>query len=399
MKRCEVLIVGGGIAGLCAAVVFQRHGFDVRVCERAEVLWPVGAGILLAPNALKVLEKLELYTSVREQGHVLEQGMRVTDANLSVIQSLGGAEEESLFHHHSLVIHRAVLQELLLSQLSEGTVHTGKSCSSVEQDTHGCRVLFEDGDTCLSDVVIGADGIHSAVRSQLFPEVTLRYSGETCWRGVADMDIPEQLVGMGIEMWGTGYRLGLFPMRQGQVYWFSTEKTKSGQKDGDVAGVKSMLVQRFSGFAGPGLEILQATSAQTITRHDLFDFVPMRSWHRGRIGLIGDAAHATTPNMGQGGCQSIEDAWGLQLALQEGIEQAEGAHQRIDWSGVLIRFEALRLDKAQFVVNNSYRFGKLAQWRNPWLCRLRNAFLRCTPQSVMLRQMRFLYELADGKVE
>ncbi len=382
-KAYTVHIVGCGIGGLTTAIALKQIGCDVKVFEAAPVLKPVGAGILMAPNAMKVFGRLGFAETVKERGHVLTRGLRVTNAQRRTIQQMGGPEERAIAGETSVAIHRGILQQVLLEVLGEEHVLTGKPCKHVEQDGERVTLHCEDGSTYTSDLLLGADGIHSAVRRSLFSEVPLRYGGETCWRGVAEFAAGEEWGGEGVEMWGGGVRLGLFPINDTQCYWFSTETAASGGADVDAASAKRMLVERFKDFGGPAAAILEATPEESIIRRDLFDFVPIDKWYKGHIALVGDAAHATTPNMGQGGCQAVEDAWALQLCVQ----------REATLSQALEAYEQMRRPKAMMVVNNSYSFGKVAQLRNPLLCWLRNIFLRMTPKSVYLKQIKTLYSL------
>jgi len=380
-KDRKVLIAGAGIGGLTAAVALQKLGFSVEVYEAAPVLKPTGAGIVLAPNALEVLRLLGLKENIQSAGHRLTHGMKVTDKNRNPIQELSGYDEKGMFGHSSTTIHRGALQQALLNVVGEDNVYTGKRCQKVEQTDDTVTLTCEDGTRATGHLLLGADGIHSAVRKQLFPNISLRYSGETCWRGISNFASGEKWSGRGFEMWGSSGRFGLMPISDTQVYWFSTQKVGPGGKDKSQEAAKAALVEKFAHYAEPVPMVLEGTPADKILRHDLFDFAPISNWSKGSIGLIGDAAHATTPNMGQGGCQAIEDAWGLYLCLQR--EQ--------DLAKALKDFQALRFPKASMVVKNSYLFGKLAQMKNPVLCWFRNAMLRMTPTSVILKQLKQLY--------
>lgn len=380
-QRC--IIVGAGIGGLTAGIALQQLGFDVVVYEAAPVLKPAGAGILLAPNALNVLEQLGCREKIQQKGHILTHGMKVTDRTRTSIQSIAGVNEKEQFGFQSSTIHRTALQQALLEELGTERVQVGKRCKNVQQDDEKVTLTCEDGSTDTADILLAADGIHSVVRKQLFSDKGLRYSGQTCWRGVAHFKAGKEWSGRGFEMWGRGIRLGILPISDEHVYWFSTLVTPAGGKDTDLQSAKDSLLDAFRDFADPALPVLKATPPESIIRHDLFDFEPISQWVQGRIALIGDAAHATTPNMGQGGCQAIEDAWGLQLAFRE--------HASI--TDALLAFQELRLPKATMVVKNSYMGGKMAGLRNPLLCWIRNKMLRLIPASVVLKQLKNLYTI------
>lgn len=379
----SVLIVGGGIAGLSAGIALKQLGFQVTILEAAPTLAPAGAGILLAPNAMQSLNELGCAQKVQAKGHILKNGMNLTNYRRELIQDIRAFDEKEEFGFYSTAIHRSALQEALLDELGAEHVQTGKRSKRVEEADGKVTLWCEDGTEYKADWLLGADGIHSVIRQHLFPETSLRYSGETCWRGVSNCAAQDDWAGTGYEMWGHGIRLGILPISDTQSYWFATEKAPAGGKDPAPEATKEKLIAQFAHFVAPAKDVLEQTPADKIMRHDLYDFRPIPKWSKGRIGLIGDAAHATTPNMGQGGCQALEDSWGLTCALRE--------HD--DLEAALTSFQQRRQEKARLVVKNSYTFGKLAQVRNPLLCWLRNWFLSFTPQSVIKKQLKQLYNI------
>jgi 2-polyprenyl-6-methoxyphenol hydroxylase-like FAD-dependent oxidoreductase len=375
----RAVIVGGGIGGLTTAIALQQRGIEAHVYEAAPEIHAVGAGIWVAPNALTVFRRLGFLDKVLSGGFSVKSSC-ISDTTGRVIQRFSPAEMGT--SGLPLVpIHRAVLQEILLAQLAPGTLHLGKRCSFVEQGENGVKVSFEDSSTAIGDILIGADGIRSVVRTALFGDVNYRYSGQTCWRSIVNYSMPN--VQAATEMWSTkpGVRLGYSHVSAKQVYFYATACAPHGSKDA-LGTVKSHLAEIYSDFPLYLREMLSAAEESQIIRNDIWDFAPIPSWHEGRVVLVGDAAHATTPNMGQGGCQAVEDGFALAeaLSLEASLE------------AVFKRYEAMRMKKAQYVVNTSYQIGKLTNWGGA-KARLRNMAAGFAPKSAAKRQFQYLFNL------
>ncbi|MEM7112740.1 MAG: FAD-dependent monooxygenase [Chloroflexota bacterium] len=362
----KATIIGGGITGLTIAVGLQKAGHDFAIYETAEAFKPIGAGIILSPNALYVYDQLGLYEELAELGHPL-RFFNISDVQGKVIQ-----ENDTRFILHgkpyaSIGIHRGDLQRVLLSHIDKGKIHLGKlleAVTAVSKDLH-----FKDGDTIRADYVLACDGIHSAVRQSLFPKAKLRYSGQTCWRGVADIDLSVFQLGSPAELWGNGLRFGYVPLGYNRVYWYGTAVSPPQQRDSDLQTTKQKLLAHYRSFAPFVHNIIAATPA--IMRHDLFDLSPIQTWTQGDFLLLGDAAHAMTPNLGQGAAQGIEDAWAIVKLL--------GQHpsHRAAFAAV----QAARYEKANLVAKRSWQIGQVTNWQNRLLCRLRNSLMSYAPKS------------------
>ena len=375
------VIVGGGIGGLCTAVALRQAGVEVRVYEAAAAAGAVGAGIWVAPNAMEALDRLGLAEAVAARGSAIAQ-VRLFDRRGTVLSTVQGSYLRERFGHTITSIHRAELHKVLLACLEEDIVVFGKRCQSFHENDAGVHVSFDDGTTVAGLFLIGADGLESTVRKQLFPTSRLRYSGETCWRGVAQTQLTGDLHGGTAECWGRGRRFGFSQIGQGAVYWWATQTTAVGGSD-DRSTVKTQLSHRFRDFMSPIPELLEATPPDSIIRHDLCDLAPLTSWGTGRVALLGDAAHAPTPNLGQGGAQAIEDAW----VLGQSFEATD------DYALALRRYERVRKAKATRVTQESWRYGKLASTANPVLCAVRNLLIRMTPTAVSRRYLGWLFRL------
>lgn len=378
----KCVIVGGGIGGLSTAVALHQQGIDAVVCESAPELRAGGAGIWMPSNSLQVLDRLGLAHAVLDAGHPLRRG-EVHDVTAGVLQVAALEAVARSFGFGTVAIHRARLQRILAEAVPGDRLRLGRECTHVDLDEDGVRVRFRDGSVESGDVLIGADGLRSGIRAQLFPTARLRYSGQTSYRGVARMRLPESLADIGRETWARGCRLGFSAVAPDEVYWFAVEDAPAGGR-ADPDTTLHALRERYARFPAPATELLERTGAEGITRTDIFDLRPLPSWSAGRAVLIGDAAHATTPNLGQGGAQAVEDAW----VLADCLARHQGRHAR-----AFAEFESRRRARVQRVVTTSWYLGKVAHLRNPLLRAARNALIRATPDSVTERQFRALFEL------
>jgi 2-polyprenyl-6-methoxyphenol hydroxylase-like FAD-dependent oxidoreductase len=374
----DVIIIGAGIGGLTTAIALRQRGIAATVYEAAPAFKPLGAGIWVPPNAMEVLARLGLGAAICAGGRAL-RAAAISDADGRTIQR-AELPPTPTGTFPAVAIHRARLHEALLAALDQ-PVQLGKACAGIEQDARQATVRFADGSSASAACVIGADGLRSVVRQGLFPEARLRYSGQSSYRAVAAATLPGELDGQ--ELWGAGRRFGYSDIGSGQVYWYATFDAPAGQHEPPQAAA-SRLAGLFAGFPAPIPALIAATSPEQILRTDIFDCQPLASWHRGRIGLIGDAAHAATPNLGQGGAQAIEDAYVLAAAL---------ADHRADPAAAFSAFERQRRAKALLVVRRAWQLGKLAHWSNPLARRLRNSLIRLTPPRLAARQLAELYQL------
>lgn len=377
----KVNIVGGGIGGLTLGLALRQQGIDFQVFEAAAELKLVGAGIVIAINGMQIFQRLGIADQIQKAGYPIKLG-QITDEKLSVLSDLEFSFFEKEFKTSSYAIHRAKLQEILAKNLPPGSLHLNKKLKSYSLSSDSVGAQFEDGTHSSSDVLVGADGIHSRVRQQFLPGARLRYSGQTSWRGVLDFRMDERLSDRTIEAWGRNLRFGIVRIDHEKVYWFAVACAPLGEKD-EPMGTKRHLTELFQLFHPLINEIIQKTPESAIIRADISDLTHLKSWHQDRVVLLGDAAHATTPNLGQGGNQAIEDA--LCLALE--IKKAK------DFTEAFSSFEKLRKPKAQYVVNTSWRLGQAAHLNQSVLVALRNRLLKMTPRSVSRKQLERLFRL------
>lgn len=379
----RVAVVGAGIGGLTAAIALRRAGLEVAVFERAHELKEVGAGLLLAANAQKAFGKLGLREAVGSLGTSASAG-EIRSWRGEVLAGVPVAELEKRVGAASAAVHRADLQALLLRELGEGPLRLGSGCEGFEQDEDGAAVLLADGREERFDLLVGADGLRSTIRSRLFGHEEPRYAGYTSWRAVARPDGELLPWGEGFESWGRGARFGCVHIGGGRVYWFATLNAPEGEEDGPSGspeGPRRKLLELFRGWHRPVGQLVDATEEGAIRRDDIYDREPLKRWGEGRVTLLGDAAHPTTPNLGQGACLAVEDA----VVLAQCLEGGRGGMRVVQ--GALRRYEGLRRERTAKVVRLSRRIGRIGQLENPALLGLRDLFLKATPPGASLRQI------------
>ena len=369
----KAIVVGAGIGGLTAAIALRQRGIEVEVYERSAVLSDVGAGISLWANALKALHQLGLKAPLDALSFTSDEGALRTAAG-AVLTSTSAREFTARFGMPVTVFHRAELLDVLRDGARGIPIHLDRECREVAQDGERASVTFAGGRQAHADVVVGADGLRSAMRACLAIPGDVRYAGYTAWRGVAPFRTAGLIAG---ETVGCGQRFGLVPIAGDRVYWYATDNVGEGGRD-EPERAKARLIEMFSHWHVPIPALIEATAAAAILRNDIYDRDPVERWSQGRVTLLGDAAHPMTPNLGQGGCQAIEDALVLARCLTLKGERVEEA---------LRRYEAMRIPRTRFIVYASRRIGRAFQIESPILCRLRDFAMRMTPAAMSYRSL------------
>ncbi|WP_329341586.1 FAD-dependent monooxygenase [Streptomyces sp. NBC_00663] len=364
----NVVVIGGGIGGLAAAAALHLGGHRVTVLERARSLEPVGAAISLAPNALRALDVLGIGDEIRDlaawQG---DGGLRTPGGRWLSRTSAAAAAER--FGGPLVLLHRATLIARLAALLPPDTVRISADAALVDSgDAHRpARVRTPDGEMA-ADLVVAADGVRSAVRRALFPDHPgAVYSGFTTWRVM--IPVPG-LEFASHETWGRGRIWGTHPLKDGRIYAYAAAMTPAGQHAADDE--RAELLRRYGDWHDPIPAVLAAARPEDVLRHDVHHLAdPLPAFHHGRVALLGDAAHAMPPTLGQGGNQAIEDAVVL-------------AHHCAD----LAAYTASRLPRTTSIARQAVRIARLNMTSSRALAAVRNtsiAALSLTGPALFLR--------------
>jgi 2-polyprenyl-6-methoxyphenol hydroxylase-like FAD-dependent oxidoreductase len=358
----SVDIVGGGIGGLTLGAALHRCGIPVRVFEQAQRLEAVGYGLTLQKNALQALAAIGLREPIARRGVFVHRGtIRLPRGDVLVETKLDVC-----------AMHRATLLAALIEHVPASSLRLGERVESVTD----------------AEICVAADGLNSVFRRQVMPdEGPPRDSGCTAWRGL----VPSRTIGREMpqaeawETWGHGTRFGIVPIDGDRTYWFAVAPVIPF---GDRRQAKAFLLETFGTWHSPIPALLERTPAETILESRIVDRKPIPRWHAGNLLLLGDAAHPMTPDLGQGGGQAIEDAVVLAHLVCAG---SEGRH-----TGPSIgrRYEDLRRARAYRIVDQSFRFGRIACLSHPFAVAFRNVVMRLVPARVVERQVADVLEFA-----
>ncbi|MET8836456.1 FAD-dependent oxidoreductase [Micromonospora sp. NPDC004540] len=372
MGEPHAIVVGAGIGGLAAALALHRRRWRVTVLERAAEPRELGTGLTLMANALRGLDALGVGEAIRRQGVPDSPGgLRTSDGRW--LSRIEGAALERALGTAALGIHRTALHRLLRAALPAPALVTGADVVDVDADLPSVTYRRDGSPVTLrADLVVGADGLHSGLRRRLWPELPdAAYSGSTAWRAAIRWTGPVATA----VTWGPGREFGTVPLGDGRLYWYAAETAPPGGREPDeLAAVRD----RFGGWHEPIPALLAATPPDAVLRTDLFHLAtPLPSYVRGRVALLGDAAHAMTPHLGQGAGQAIEDAVVLGAACAGG---------RADLAGALTAYGRQRRPRSQAVARASARAARYGQQlRHPAAVAVRDALLRLIPARAALR--------------
>jgi 2-polyprenyl-6-methoxyphenol hydroxylase-like FAD-dependent oxidoreductase len=379
--RQRAIIIGAGIGGLTAALALAGKGWDVQVIERTPKLKPVGYALAMAPNAQRALDAIPGGIVARIHALAALQGDGgIRNARGAWLSHNDSAIALERYGHPFVAVRRAELVEMLHSLLPEGSLRLGTMAATVNADEG--EVTLDTGEVLRGDLVVAADGIHSRTRPALFPgHPAPAFAGLTAWQAVIEAD------GVGTHIgttWSSGGEFGMLPLANGWLYVFAeaavdAPMTRGGHEDG-----KAELTRRFGHLHAPIPDAIARIDASSVLRTDIHSMrVPLPSFNVGRVAILGDAAHAMAPNLGQGACQAIEDAVTLAYCLSVAGTVADG----------LADYTAARLPRTSLMVRRSEAMARLATARHPLTRALRNGMLRAMGllgPSAALRQADFV---------
>ncbi|TQS30575.1 FAD-dependent monooxygenase [Microbispora sp. KK1-11] len=367
----HAVVIGAGIGGLTAALALARKDWSVTVLEQAASIEPVGAGLAVAPNALRALDVIGVGDEVRRLAAIQGQsGIRVPDGRW--LSRITAEDAAARYGDPIVLLTRSALVGILAGRLPQGALRVDTRVESVDPATG--RVTVPGAETIEADLVVAADGIRSRTRSALFPgHPAPVYAGVTSWRAI----VPLPGVTGASETWGRGLIFGVMPLAGGRVYCYATAAVPAGLRAADE---RDELLRLFGRWHDPIPALLDAADPAAVLRHDIHSLdAPLPAFHAGRVALMGDAAHPMTPNLGQGACQAMEDA----------VVLAERVSPRGDLAAGLAVYSRERLARTTPIVRRSRAIGRLTRWRNPPAVALRDGAMRAAGRfgpGVALRQ-------------
>ena len=365
------LIAGGGVGGLTLAVVLTRLGANFVVVEQDQRT--AGAGLLLASSAMRVLSTLGVAERALQSGQVTRNWHILNQAG-SVLRKLSVNSDLP-----SLSIQRADLLALLRTQLPVDSV-VAATVDQVQAQQDGVAVTLKDGRVLIAKALIGADGMRSCVRRHLFGEQCLRYRGYVGWRGIARL-VPDGYKELLSESWGPGGRFGIAPVDENRTYWYASANHPESWID-HAQERQTNLLRRFAEWHKPVQDLIAATPNDEILVNRIYDLMRLPAWSKGKITLLGDAAHAMTPNLGQGACLAIEDAWelGSLIALHANPELA------------MANYERARMRRVRWIQQQSRAMGWVVQAERPVTVAVREWITPRIPDFLVRFGMRKLFE-------
>ncbi|WP_191967894.1 FAD-dependent monooxygenase [Rhizosphaericola mali] len=370
----KICIIGGGIAGLTMALVLKKLGISFQLFEKSEAPNTRGAGILLANNAMQIYKNLGIGKEILLKGNIISK-IHLTDNKFhpNSIQDLAYFEKK--YNSYNISIHRSDLQNILVNNIGEDNISYGKELDTI--DINNKTIIFKDGSIINYDYIIASDGIYSKIRQNLFPTAAIISAGQIAWRGISTISLPEKYAHISLEAWAPGARFGMNRLNENQSYWFLV-----ADNDGSVFNIeyKNTLVKKFPLLAQ---ELVFSTPTQNVYMDEIKELELLEQWGNNSIVLIGDAAHSMTPNLGQGACQAIEDAFILGELIQK---------YSINY-GINKLFH-YRNKKVKFIKNNSRKLGKISHWKNAQCINIRNYIMRALPDSFNRILVEKLFRLA-----
>jgi salicylate hydroxylase len=355
----KIAIIGGGIAGLAAAVAFHRRGIDATVYEQAPELSEIGAGVQMTPNAMKALKSLGLEQAAMAVAFEPESQVLRSWKSGRVIYRAPVSGFRERFGAPGCSFHRADLLSILAAPLPASAVQLNARCVGVEPGTNSAVARFADGTEIAGDIVVGADGIHSLVRTQLFGADKPRFTGCMCWRGLVPVDrIPKGLIERSSSNWmgPHGHVVHYYVRRGEMVNFVAIHDTDEWTEESWIREAsRDELMATYAKWNPRLLRLFECSDRYF--KWGLFDREPLSRWTKGRVTLLGDSAHAMLPFLAQGAAMGIEDG----CALAELVARLPD-----DLDEALRRYEALRVPRTRRAVLGSRERAKLNHLPSRW---------------------------------
>lgn len=359
-------VIGAGVGGLAATAALQRLGVDA-VAFEASPRTAVRGALLLWANAVRGLAAIA--PDLAPAGAAEIESTEVRTAVGDVLSTLPIGAWSRRTGAPSMVVRRARLLELLEQALIPGTLQRGRRLAAFSVADERIELQFADGSTELVDGLIGADGLHSTVRAQLLGARPPRVTGQEAWVGVAPLQPPGVVPGVSVAAVGAGPRFWFAPLGDGTTFWYATRAQRGGvpgDHEAQAAARRNDVVQTFRDWHAPIPTLVASTPEHDIAYTRIRDHAPVARWGSGAVSLLGDAAHPSTPDLGQGACQAIESA----VALRDAVRDARSIPD------ALRAYEQRRMQRTATISRLSWMTATNSTVRDPLLCRLRDAAIR-----------------------
>lgn len=370
----KIAIIGGGIGGLALANCFQKFNIPYTLYEKADSFGEVGAGIGISESTFSILENLGMGERIKQKGNFVK--------DVFIANKKAGLIRKLPVTNGGFCIHRADLIDILSENMIKDRVKFGVEVTGFESSVDLINLHFKNGQSQTYNYVFACDGINSVFRQQLFPEIKKRYSGQTVWRGISTCQVSDFYRKGYVEFWGENLRFATIPLNNNNLYyWYACKVAEEGEQD-DKIHIKEDLKTLFRDYNEDIKTVINNTSQ--ILRNDMWDIKPHnKSWHKDHVIFLGDAIHATTPNLAQGACQAIEDAYTIAMLIS-----------KMGFSDTTFdEYRNLRIQKVNYIVKQSRKYGKMSHQRNKLLEIIIQNLIRFLPDRVFQNQYDKLIDI------